>query len=98
MRRASAMAPRRKANDAACRLGPVRRLVAGPPSSSLSSVPSKLPGRHCQYYRGVIAGSDIGKHLAVRCARGTRPGGKKVVEAPTDIALAHVAPGRPPCE
>ena len=50
------------------------------------------------HHRRVIAGADVGEHGAARHASRDRAGGKDVVDAPADVPLAHVAPGRPPGE
>ena len=56
----------------------------------------KLRDRH--HHRCVIARSYVGKNCAACCARGDRFRRKDVVDSPADVALAHVAPGRPPGE
>src|SRR6266542_6926635 len=46
----------------------------------------------------MIAGADVGLDDAARRARGDRLRREDVVDPPADIALAHVAPWRPPRE
>src|SRR5258706_15671394 len=46
----------------------------------------------------MVTGSDTGENHAACGARRDRFRGENIVEAPADIALAHVAPWRPPRE
>jgi len=46
----------------------------------------------------MIAGADVGEHVAARDARSDRPRREDVVDPPADVALAHVPPRRPPGE
>src|SRR5712671_516687 len=48
--------------------------------------------------RRVVARTDLGLHRAARGPHRTRLAGQDVVEPPADVALPHVAPGRPPAE
>src|SRR5258708_37728398 len=46
----------------------------------------------------VVARAELALHDAARGARRDRFGSKHVVQPPADVALAHLAPGRPPGE
>jgi hypothetical protein len=49
-------------------------------------------------HRRVIRGSDVGEHAALGRRLGKLLAGQHVVDAPADVALAQVAPRRPPGE
>ena len=55
-----------------------------------------LPDLH--QYRRVVAGTDVGQHHAALRAGGNSIRSQDVVDAPPDIALAHIPPRRPPRE
>src|SRR5688500_3371764 len=82
-----------------------RRKTAAPKRGRRSSNAWRRTGgrywrsrRGSHHHRRVVAGADLRQHLAGCSARRDRRGGEHVVEAPADVALAHVAPGRPPRE